>query len=89
MNIECARDNDILITAANGSSQLVGKHAVISGLQGSSAVQGGFMLIGTAAEPYFINASMSSPWYRTFIDSYVSGGNGAIGNLSKSALDSQ
>lgn len=89
VNIECARDNDILITAANGSSQLVGKHAVISGLQGSSAVQGGFMLIGTAAEPYFINASMSSPWYRTFIDSYVSGGNDAIGNLSKSALDSQ
>ena len=30
---------------------------------------------------------MSSSWYKKFIDLYVSGGNGAIGNLSKADLE--
>ncbi len=89
VNIDFAKENDILITAANGSSRLVGKHAIISEISGNSTVYGGFMLLGTSDEPYFANAFMSSSWYKRFIDLYVSGGNGAIGNLNKSDLDVQ
>ena len=38
---------------------------------------------------YFLNASMSSSWYKKFIDLHVAGGNGAIGNLNKKDLDNQ
>ena len=88
MNIKSVDENDILITSANGSSRLVGKHALIKNITGL-AVHGGFMLLATSEEPYFTNAFMSSSWYSRFIHIYVSGGNGAIGNLSKSDLDSQ
>ena len=90
INIEYANNNDILITSANGSSRLVGKHTIIKGISSGSTVHGGFMLL---ARPYinshFLNASMSSSWYKKFIDLYVAGGNGAIGNLSKTDLDNQ
>ena len=89
INIGFAKENDILITAANGSSRLVGKHAIVSEISDKSTVHGGFMLLGTSDEPYFANAFMSSAWYKRFIDLYVSGGNGAIGNLNKSDLDDQ
>ena len=89
VNISFARENDILITAANGSSRLVGKHTIISGLPEESAVHGGFMLLATTKEPYFVNASMGSSWYKRFIDLFVAGGNGAIGNLNKNDLDNQ
>ena len=89
INIDCARANDILITAANGSSRLVGKHTIISGIPEGSAVHGGFMLLGTTKEPHFVNASMGSSWYRRFIELFVAGGNGAIGNLNKNDLDNQ
>ena len=90
INIDYVKNNDILITSANGSTRLVGKHALISGLPSSSAVHGGFMLLATGIEnPEFLNASMSSSWYSKFIELFVSGGNGAIGNLSKSDLDEQ
>lgn len=89
VNIDCARANDILITAANGSSRLVGKHTIISGIPEGSAVHGGFMLLGTTKEPHFVNASMGSSWYRRFIELFVAGGNGAIGNLNKNDLDNQ
>ena len=89
VNIDCVRANDILITAANGSSRLVGKHTIISGIPEESAVHGGFMLLGTTKEPHFINASMGSSWYRRFIELFVAGGNGAIGNLNKNDLDNQ
>ena len=89
INIDFAKENDILITAANGSSRLVGKHAIVSNIPAKSTVHGGFMLLGSSEEPYFANASMSSSWYKRFIDSFVSGGNGAIGNLNKSDLDEQ
>ena len=89
VNVDYAKENDILITAANGSSRLVGKHAIICEIPGDSAVHGGFMLLGTANEPFFINASMSSPWYKKFIDLFVAGGNGTIGNLNKNDLDNQ
>ena len=89
VNIAYARENDILITAANGSSRLVGKHAIISQISDKSTVHGGFMLLGSTEEPHFINASMSSSWYKRFIALFVAGGNGAIGNLNKNDLDNQ
>ena len=89
INIDFAKENDILITAANGSSRLVGKHTILSDIPDKSTVHGGFMLLGTSEEAYFANALMSSTWYKKFIDLYVSGGNGAIGNLNKRDLDEQ
>jgi type I restriction enzyme S subunit len=88
INIGFAKENDILITSANGSSRLVGKHAIIKRLP-DTAVHGGFMLLATAKNSDFVNALMSSPWYTNFINVYVAGGNGAIGNLSKSDLEEQ
>ena len=87
INIPFVKNGDILITSANGSSRLVGKHAIVDDLSSNSAVHGGFMLLASSKNPYFINASMSSPWYKKFIELYVSGGNGAIGNLNKNDLD--
>ena len=87
VNIECVNENDILITSANGSSRLVGKHAIVSSIKTNQAVHGGFMLLASTKEPYFINASMSSAWYKKFIELFVAGGNGSIGNLSKNDLD--
>ncbi|WKB71564.1 restriction endonuclease subunit S [Ligilactobacillus ruminis] len=89
VNIDTVKQNDILITSANGSSRLVGKHALIKGIPNESAVHGGFMLLGRTKNYDFINASMNSSWYIKFINIYVTGGNGAIGNLSKSDLDEQ
>lgn len=89
INIELVKQNDILITSANGSSRLVGKHTLIRGIPDDSAVHGGFMLLGRTKNYNFINASMSSSWYTKFINVFVSGGNGAIGNLNKNDLDEQ
>ena len=89
INIPFAKNGDILITAANGSTRLVGKHAIIKGVAEESAVHGGFMLLASAENPDFVNALMSAPWYSKFISLYVAGGNGAIGNLNKSDLDEQ
>jgi len=88
INIDFAKKNDILITAANGSSRLVGKHALITKLV-ENVVHGGFMLLASSDNPAFVNALMSSPWYSTFINIHVAGGNGAIGNLSKRDLEDQ
>ena len=87
VNIDKANDGDILITSANGSSKLVGKHAVLHGISNENVVHGGFMLLARTKNSNFLNASMSSSWYKKFIDLYVSGGNGAIGNLSKADLE--
>ena len=87
VNIPYAKNGDILITSANGSSRLVGKHAIIDDIPSNSTVHGGFMLLASSNNPYFTNASMSSPWYKKFIELYIAGGNGAIGNLSKADLD--
>jgi len=89
INIPFAMNGNILITAANGSSRLVGKHAIIRGIAANSTVHGGFMLIASGKNPDFLNASMGSQWYARFISLFVAGGNGAIGNLSKSDLDEQ
>lgn len=45
------------------------------------------MLVAQAKNPEFLNASMGSAWYNEFINVYVAGGNGAIGNLNKADLD--
>ena len=87
-NINEVKNDDILITSANGSSRLVGKHAIIDGIN-KKTVHGGFMLIARADNPQFTNALMSSNWYKKFINVFVSGGNGAIGNLRKSDLETQ
>ena len=89
VNIPYCKSGDILVTAANGSSKLVGKHAVLQGLLENSAVHGGFMILGESNNPTFINASMSSSWYAKFINLHVAGGNGAIGNLNKNDLENQ
>ena len=89
INIPFVRNGDIIITSANGSSRLVGKHAIIREITDNSAVHGGFMLLATAKNPQFLNASMGASWYIKFINLFVAGGNGAIGNLNKNDLDEQ
>jgi len=89
VNIPFAKNGDILITSANGSNRLVGKHTIIRDIADNSAVHGGFMLLAESNNPLFTDALLSSKWYKRFINTYVAGGNGAIGNLSKSDLESQ
>ncbi|MGT2737284.1 restriction endonuclease subunit S [Streptococcus orisratti] len=89
VKIPLVKEGDILITAANGSSRLVGKHAIIKDLPANSAIHGGFMLLASCRNPEFVNSLMSSAWYTKFISLYVAGGNGAIGNLNKNDLDEQ
>ena len=89
VDIPYVKNGDILLTSANGSAHLVGKHAIINDIVENSAVHGGFMLLVESKNPQFINALLGSNWYKKFINLYVSGGNGAIGNLSKSDLEEQ
>ena len=89
VNIPFAKNGDILITSANGSNRLVGKHTIISDIAENSTVHGGFMLLAESKKPLFTDALLSSNWYKRFINTYVAGGNGAIGNLSKSDLENQ
>ena len=89
VNIPYVKNGDMLITSANGSSRLVGKHAIIRNIPDNSVVHGGFMLLASSEEPEFVNALMSSQWYTKFLNVYVAGGNGAIGNLNKNYLDEQ
>ena len=89
VKIHNVKNGDILVTSANGSSRLVGKHAIIKGLS-NKTVHGGFMLaIRPATNSYFLNSLMSTSWYDNFISTFVSGGNGSIGNLKKSDLERQ
>ena len=89
VNIPYVKNGDILITSANGSSRLVGKHAIVRDIPDNCVVHGGFMLLASSDEPEFVNALMSSQWYTKFVNIYVAGGNGAIGNLNKNDLDEQ
>ena len=89
ITIPYVKNGDILITSANGSSRLVGKHGIIRNIAENSAVPGGFMLLVSSDEPEFLNASMSSFWYTKFISICTRGGNGSIGNLNKNDLDNQ
>ena len=88
VKIEYVKRGDILITAANGSPKLVGKHAIIYSTSSDlPMVHGGFMLVASSNFSDFLNASMGSFWYSSFLKRNVTGGNGAIGNLSKADLD--
>ncbi|MFV4948293.1 restriction endonuclease subunit S [Lactobacillus delbrueckii] len=89
VNIPTIKSGDILITAANGSIKLVGKHAIISRISENTAVPGGFMLVGSSRIPDFVNSLFGTSWYQRFIRKYVTGGNGSIGNLKKNDLDKQ
>lgn len=89
VNIPFVKNGDILITSANGSNRLVGKHTIISDIAENTAVHGGFMLLAESKAPLFTDALLSSNWYKRFINTYVAGGNGAIGNLSKNDLENQ
>ena len=87
VNIPFADKGDIIITAANGSIRLVGKHAILRNVAPRSAVHGGFMLKMTPKhDSEFLNASMGSSWYITYLQQNIAGGNGAIGNIKASDL---
>ena len=86
VNIPFAHNKDILITAANGSTNLVGKHCLINISNEEKFVHGGFMLIAKSSEPEFLHYSMFSDWYRRFLRVGTTGGNGAICNLNKTEL---
>jgi type I restriction enzyme S subunit len=88
INIDFIKEHDILITAANGSSKLVGKHAIINKLD-CKAVHGGFMLLASTKYPFFLNAYMDTEWYNKFVNQYTAGGGGSIGNLNKKELEEQ
>lgn len=89
VNIPMVKNGDILIAAAGGSTRLVGKHAVIYGIEENSVAHGGFMLLASSDYPEFTNALMGANWYRHFVQQFIAGGNGAIGNLNKSDLEEQ
>ncbi|WP_323703620.1 restriction endonuclease subunit S [Mammaliicoccus sp. Dog046] len=85
VKIPLVNKGDILITAANGSPKLVGKHAIIEKLDDES-VAGGFMYILRSDNSKFIQIWMSTMEYKRII-SRVQGGNGSIGNLSRNDLE--
>lgn len=87
VNVDYARNGDILITAANGSAQLVGKHCIVDNIVDESMVAGGFMFLLRSLQPHFLNASMSSSWYTRFISITSMGGGGSINNLRKNELE--
>ena len=88
VNIPRISNGDILVTAANGSTKLVGKHAIVENLVDNEiVVHGGFMLLFKTEQNYFVNAWMSSNEYKRVLQ-FVQGGNGAIGNLSSTVLKS-
>lgn len=86
VNIPLAKNKDILVTAANGSPRLVGKHCLVS-CENDKMVPGGFMYLVSSDEAEFLNACMGASWYKEFLVTGVSGGNGTIGNLSKDELE--
>ncbi|MET3557054.1 type I restriction enzyme S subunit [Streptococcus rupicaprae] len=85
VKIPFVENGDILVTAANGSSRLVGKHAIVNNVK-QKTVHGGFMLIVKSQNPNFVNSWMNSYEYKKTLQ-LVQGGNGAIGNLSKPILE--
>lgn len=85
VKIPLANEEDILITAANGSPKLVGKHALIKALKQDS-VAGGFMYLLKSKNTKFIQIWMNTKEYKKIINK-VQGGNGSIGNLSRKDLE--
>ena len=73
------KKNDILVTAANGSSNLIGKHALMT--KNIPNQVGGFMFSIETNEPHFIFACLESNWFKKLIHKSTTGGNGALGNL--------
>lgn len=64
VSIRPVQEGEILITAANGSPDLLENGlSVIRGLTGKT-VHGGFMLCAHADQPDFVAALMGSNWYQ-------------------------
>lgn len=82
------RKEDILICAANGSKQLVGKAALYQGDGSDCHTFGAFMAIFRTsrreAEPYFIILLMQTKKYREWIDVLLAGS--SINNLRPSDI---
>lgn len=87
VNIQFAQNNDILITAANGSTNLVGKHCLVNIASDEKMVPGGFMLIVKSSDSEYLHYSMFSDWFRQFLRVGTSGGNGSICNLNRAELE--
>ncbi len=85
VKLSFVRKNDILITAANGSPRLVGKHALINE-NIEKAVPGGFMYLMKSETPQFVQVWMKTLEYKKIL-TMVQGGNGSIGNLSRKDLE--
>lgn len=86
VSINLINKNDIIITAANGSLSLVGKHAIINSVN-EKMVHGGFMLKCESPSNLFINQWMNTDEYNRQIYQSIQGGNGALGNISKVQLE--
>ncbi|MFR0555535.1 restriction endonuclease subunit S [Pseudoscardovia radai] len=86
INVGYIQRNDILMTAANGSNALVGKHAIIPAVSVERMAPGGFMYRLHSEQPTFLNSYFSSPSFNRFLSSHVLGGDGSIGNLSRNDL---
>ena len=83
INIDFVKKSDILVTAANGSSKLIGKHAIID--DNRQMVHGGFMYIIRYKNGSFLNSWMDSKEYLNMLK-LVQGGNGSISNLTKDEI---
>ncbi len=86
IKIAPVQNGNILITAANGSKALVGKHCIVPENQ-EQMVHGGFMLLGETSIPKYLNASMYAPWFKEEVRIHSAGGNGSISNLNKKDVD--
>ncbi|MDK8828743.1 MULTISPECIES: restriction endonuclease subunit S [Corynebacterium] len=88
VNIPLLAKGDIIITASNGSVRLVGKSGLVRELP-VPGTPGGFMLKCSSKTPEFTAALLQSPWFRSFLNVNVAGGNGAIGNLDSTQLSNE
>ncbi|MHA3796198.1 restriction endonuclease subunit S domain-containing protein [Mycoplasma sp. Z463D] len=88
INVPFVESGDILVTAASGSSELIGKHAFIPEIKSNYAVAGGFMLLIRSLEfSKIINIIFQQNNYKEYIKLNSLGGNGSIGNLNKSIIE--
>lgn len=88
VNIPLLAVGDMIITASNGSPQLVGKSGIVRHLD-APGVPGGFMLQCSASTPDFVAALLHTPWYRKLLNAHTAGGSGSIGNLNASRLSGE
>lgn len=88
VNIGFLGPSDIIITASNGSPDIVGKHALVGDAK-ERMVHGGFMLAVSSEQPEFVYSLLGSGWFRRFLLRGVEGGDGSIGNLDAKSLEDE